>query len=268
MRKILLISLLLLAFLACTTSPDVPAFDNPLDPDEEGYEPPETTIDEAVIDGHSVTFKLGGNEYVHEFAYRLNGGAWSEWSPETVITIDYHDEGDYLFEAKGRYETGSEDKTPAARSYTIDDIHGPALWLSPRRVQVNGAGSFTLDLMAEDVADLMVVYAQVQFDQLWLTLSNCQILDQAGDFLTGNSGTVITIVDSLLNQGTIGFNLAIVGGTAPGVSGEGALVSLQFAALQQGTTEITLSPECSLINTDLGDIPIQELVSGLVEVGP
>lgn len=273
MRKILLISLLLLAFLACTTSPDVPAFDNPLDPDEGDYEPPETTIlsgpgEDAVVDTHTVTFTWSGNDNVVEYRYSLVGIEESDWITETTVTFNYLDEGDYQFEVKGRYITEDEDTTAATRSFTIDDIQGPALWLSPRRVQVYPAGSFTLDLMAEDVADLMVVYAQLQFDPSMMTLDSYQVLDGAGDFLSRNAGTVVCLVDSLLAQGTIDFNLAVMGASPPGIDSSGTLVRVHFTPLGTNNTSIGLGEDCIIISSDLDEVTIAELVSTIVEVGP
>ena len=273
MRKILLISLLLLAFLACTTSPDVPAFDNPLDPTEGDYEPPETTIlsgpeNGAVVDTHTVTFTWEGNENVVESHYNLVGIEKSDWITETTVTFSYLDEGDYQFEVRGRYITEDEDTTAATRIFTIDDIHGPALWLSPRRVQVYGAGSFTLDLMAEDVADLMVVYAQLQFDPSMTTLDSFQVLDGAGDFLSKYAGPVVSLVDSLLAQGSIDFNLAVMGASPPGIDGSGALVRVHFTPLTTGNTSIGLGTDCVMISSDLDEVTIAELVSTIVEVGP
>ncbi|MEE9465922.1 MAG: hypothetical protein V3W14_10160 [Candidatus Neomarinimicrobiota bacterium] len=260
-------------WFSCTSTPEDPGFDNPLDPTEEEYTPPETSIlqgpDEGeIVADHTVTFVFGGNELLTEYAYRQNGAAWSPWSSDASVTLQYLDEGEYLFEVKGCYISGDEDSSPASRSYTIDDIQGPALWFSPRKVQTSTGESFALHLKVEDAADLMVIHAQVQFPASRLSLDSYQVLDEAGDFLAGNSGRVVSLVDSALSQGEIGFNLAVMGASPPGLNGTGALIRLTFTPSQSGPAEIRLASGSGMITSDLEEITPTELVTGLVEVGP
>jgi hypothetical protein len=108
--------LLLVGMMACETLPEEPEYDNPIIPDDPNFELPQTTItsgpsEEAVVDTHTVTFMWIGNQEGMDFTYRLYEGDWSAWSSDTSVTYAYLDEGDYLFEVKGRYLSGIEDST-------------------------------------------------------------------------------------------------------------------------------------------------------------
>ena len=258
-------------WIGCEEIPEAPEYDNPLDPDVPtgDYVPPETNIltgpvDGAIIDDHSVTFTWSGNENVVEYAYRLSNENWSEWAAATTIAYSYLDEGDYLFEVKGRYATGTEDDTPEARSFEIDDIQGPALWFSPRRVQVQVGSEFAVDLVIEEVTDIKALLAQVEFETAQLELVSHQLHDQAGDFLTQHNASVITLVDSALAQGTIGFNLAVAGGDQPGVDGSGTLLTLTFRKLGSGGTQVILAGSSRMVSSDLAEISILELAPAVI----
>ncbi len=258
-------------WLGCEEIPEAPEYENPLDPDVPTgeYVPPETNIltgpaDGTTIDDHSVTFTWSGNQNVVEYAYRLTGGDWSAWSRDSSVTLAYMDEGDYLFVVKGRFASLAEDETPATRDFTIDDIHGPALWFSTRRVPAQAGSEFTVDLVIEDVADIKALLAQVEFEPAQLELVGHQLHNQAGDFLTQHNGNVIALVDSALAQGTIGFNLAVAGGDQPGVDGSGTLLTLTFRKLGSGGTQVILGNSSRMVSSDLAEISILELAPAVI----
>lgn len=246
--------------------PTEPEFDNPLDPDSPTgtYVAPETSIlsgpaDGEVVDNYSVTFSWSGNERVTEYSFRLTSGEWSQWGSAATVTLSPLDEGDYTFEVKGRYLTGDEDDTPDTRSFTIDDIQGPALWLSPRKVEVANGSEFTLSLMAEDVTDLKALLVVVEFDPTKIALVSWQLLDQTGQFLTQHNANVIALVDSSLSTGSIGFNLALAGGDQLGVDGSGIILNLTLRRTAAGNNQIILGAGSRMINSDLAEVTIIEL---------
>ena len=54
-----------------------------------------------------------------EFAWRLDGGAWSAFTMEHSATLTGLAPGNYLLEVKARDLAGNEDPTPAQRSFTV-----------------------------------------------------------------------------------------------------------------------------------------------------
>jgi len=259
-----------LLFIGCSLTEDQPPLDNPYNPDDPNYIPPETYLlsgptEGTVLDTHTVTFSWRGNEGVTEYSYQLNTTDWSDWSADTTVTFTYLDEGDYVFEVKGRYNVAAEDSTPEIRSFGIDDVHGPALMFGPRKVASGQGNNFVIELRAEEVTDLMAVYAEIQYDSTALLLNSYQILNAAGDFLRMNNGTVVDIVE-VPQTGLLQVNLGVATGNPPGVEGSGALIRLNFTPLVAGVTNLVLTPASSMLDSNLGDIPITELVPGVVEV--
>ncbi len=261
--------------MACTELPQTPDLHNPLDPDDPGYQPPETTIlsgpsGGAVLDTHAVTFSWSGNEQVDEYSYRLRGKDqdWSEWSTEMMVTYQYLEDSTYQFEVKGRYPTGEEDATPAAWDFEIDDINGPALWLSPRgNVNISG-DTLTLALAVDEVQDLMAVYAVVRYDNSRLELVNYWALDGNNEFLGQNNGSAITIVEqtALSDTDFVAINLAVVGGTPVGLDGAGKIFSMTFRKKASGLTRVELTSDSRMAASNMEPIPISELAPAIVEL--
>ncbi|MCK4578920.1 MAG: hypothetical protein KAU50_09025 [Candidatus Marinimicrobia bacterium] len=267
----LILASLLFAALACDSAPQEPEYDNPIIPDDPNYEPPQTTIilgpdNGAVLDTHSVTIGWDGNQGGMEFAYRLNSPIWSEWGPYGTTHYYYLDEGNYLFEVKGRYASGVEEDSPDSLHFTVDDIHGPALWLTPRYQEVTTGGTFVVEVMLEDVTDVMAVKAVLEFDPAALQVSQIEVYEDSRSLLKANGGTVIPFssYDNVLGTATIEVATAI--GDPSGVSGTGSLGIITFSSGDAGDYSITITPNSQLRNPDNGSITITEKVEAFVEV--
>ena len=66
-------------FVACPPTPEEPEFENPTNPDDPGFTPPETNIvfthgEGAILDTHAVTIIFQGNDTRMEFRHRLKIG--------------------------------------------------------------------------------------------------------------------------------------------------------------------------------------------------
>jgi sugar lactone lactonase YvrE len=92
--------------------------------------PPETLIIEGpdgVIGQSSVTFAFGASDSLTpadslQFAWRLDGGAWSPFSAATRVAIADVAAGPRTFEVKARDLAGNEDATPARREFTVGSL--------------------------------------------------------------------------------------------------------------------------------------------------
>lgn len=266
-----LLSFVFYLSLSCTlVDEEAPLFNNPLDPDDDNFIPVETYITAGPEDGetvtdHVVTFSWSGNDGVTEYSYSLNGSEWSDYSPETSTTFSYLDDSEYVFEVKGQYHEQAEDESPATRSFTVDAVKGPALMFGPRMTTVSRSSNFTVDLMAEEVSDLMAVYAEIQYDKVALRFDGYQVI--TGAILESNGGSVADIIEEDADNGIIKINLVVVGGSSSGVNGSGPLIQLQFRSLSKtGLSNLVLKNTSALIGSNLSDITINELVDGMVEV--
>ncbi|MFB0515765.1 MAG: cohesin domain-containing protein [Candidatus Neomarinimicrobiota bacterium] len=267
----IILTFFLSVWLRCPSTPSEPEFDNPLIPGDPTYEPPQTTItsgpvEGAVVDTHTVSFTWRGNQTIMTFSYRLNESGWSAWSADTMVTYTYQDEGDYLFEVKGRYLSWIEEDTAAFRNYTVDDIHGPALWLQPRYQEVDLGGTFTVEVMLEEMENVFAVKAVLEFDTAKLQVENIEVYDDARSLLKANGGTVIPFSKYDNTIGTATIDVATATGDPPGVSGTGAIALIAFTAVQSGQTEITFDTASAIRDPDNQDISLYETVAALVEV--
>jgi RHS repeat-associated protein len=94
---------------------------------------PEARITEGPsgeVGGTTVTFTFAGMDNLTgpaelQFAWRLDGGAFTAFSPATTATLTELTEGAHTFEVTARDLAGNEDPTPASRTFTVR--LGPAI---------------------------------------------------------------------------------------------------------------------------------------------
>lgn len=92
--------------------------------------PPDTQITAgptAVIVDTSATFAVTGTDNLTpvaqlQFAWRLDGGAYSAFGSATQIALSGLAPGAHSFEVKARDLAGNEDPTPAQRSFTVSSL--------------------------------------------------------------------------------------------------------------------------------------------------
>jgi len=262
---------LVLGGFGCSKMPSEPEFNNPIIPDDPNYVPPETTIitgpaEGVPVDDHTVTFTWTGNQESMTFTHRLNEGTWSEWSYDTTATLAYLDEGAYLFEVKGQYASGVEDDTPATRSYTIDAIHGPALWLYPRYQEIDQGSSFTMEVMLEEVENVFALKAVLEFDPSTLQVSQIEVYEDARSLLKANGGTVIPFSRYDNTTGSATIEVATATGSPPGVDGTGAIAKITFTAVSSGSSLISFATSSALRDPDNADITLNDMAEAQVEV--
>ncbi|MEA2428972.1 MAG: large repetitive protein [Thermoleophilaceae bacterium] len=62
----------------------------------------------------------GSGSGVADYAYRVDGGAWSSFGPATTVTLPALSEAQHTFQVKARDAVGNEDATPASYTWTVD----------------------------------------------------------------------------------------------------------------------------------------------------
>ena len=262
---------MLLALVACTSTPTEPGFDNPIIPDDPNYESPQTTIisgpaEGAIVDTHAVTFAWVGNQENMTFAYRINKNPWSDWTSNTQSALSYQDEGDYHFEVKGRYLSGVEEDSAAMRTYTIDDIHGPALRLYPRYQEVANGSIFTVEVILEEVENVFAVRVALAFDAAKLQVTHIDVYEDGTSLLKQNGGVIIPFSAYDNGTGTATIEVATATGDPPGVSGTGPIAMVTFRAVQAGQAFIIINQTSALRDPDNADVALAETVRAIVLV--
>lgn len=258
---------LILIFMGCTTTPEEPEWNNPVDPVLPPYTPPETYITSgpaelSEVGTHTVTFAFRGNENITEFSYKIDSQDWSPWQIDTVATLDYMDEGEHIFQVKGRYNVEEEDKSPDSRTFIVNAVKGPALMFFPRKIIVAINRTFTIDIFAEEVSNMMGVYIEIPLNGLPLELIGYQVYDDSGDFLLKNGGELLTLDDT--NYDTLKINLALSTADPAGIEGTGKLVELEVRFNGSESIEMPFSPNCEMQDSEIQKIEINELVPAVI----
>ena len=254
-----------------------PQFDNPLDPDNNpDYVVPETyiitDIDGMTFDTSYVQVVISGNELVSEYSYTLDSLAWSDWSSDDTLKLNYLDEGEYTLYVKSRYLSGEEDTEPESASFTIDAVDGPGLRIYPIYSEFglyNGVAVQSVQLYLEAVEN-------ISFGEIVLNLKsnascNSNILASKGSLLTAHNGETVLISEEfeenisgdVFASYKITFGISQDGGI--GLSGTGSVANLQFSDCGH-PIEIEFDLENSKI-LDYGnsEIPLIDSGVGIIE---
>ena len=240
-----------------------PEADNPLDPDNPDYDPPEVLISEGpaegeIVDTSAVTFQWTGNELVTSYRYRFDSEVWSDWFSSTSVSLDYLDEGDHSFSLQSQYETG-DTSVVLNVSFVVDAVTGPALMFYPRRHIASIGETVTFQIMAEEVENLTAAEFSISFDPAELVVASIS----QGTMFTGNGESIFfSEYDNL--QGTITISAGLLGGENPSVSGTGDLVTVEVSVLQVGETELTFDGSEVFRDPDNNSISVNITVNGLI----
>jgi len=252
------LSLILLLMFSCEDALEY----NPLDPENNpDYVAPETVItmdglEGSVLDTSTVTITWQGNDLVTEYAYSLNGN-WSEWTTDTSVTLNYLDEGDYIFSVMGRYDSGDEDTTPATVSFTVDMVGAKGIRVFPLLTEMSTSAN--VYIYAEEVEELVFFSFQIQFNPSILSID-------VEDIVRGS--LISSIADYAFLPKEISAGLIEVSFTAlgnAGVSGVGSLAQIPLSSNTLGSSALQIiNPQYGYIDGNIE--PVTESANGLVVV--
>ena len=263
MKKIYLFTLILL--FSCGAEEFEP--DNPIDPDNPDYIPPETLItsgpsDGAVIDTSSAVFTWDGNDLIIAYSYMLDSNYWSEWLDVTSVTIEYLDEGAHSFSVKGRYSESIEDDSPASSSFSVNAVQGPGLRIYPLLTEVTTGATFTVSLYAEEVSALTFGEVQISYNSSYASFVSVE----SSGLLTGNAEEVIFISEHTYGGNSFQIDLRFALTGEESLEGTGALCQFTFSASSPGTFPLSISAGSVFRDKDNNNIPVNETANGLVVV--
>ena len=266
LNKLFILLILSLVFYSCENEP---AFDNPLDPENPVFDPPETMIvsgpeEGNIVNTSSVSFSFSGNDLVVEYSYNLNNTGWSEWSSETGITLSYLDEGMHNFQVKGRYLSLDEDLTSAEVNFEVDAIEGPSIRVFPLLSMTEIGQIKTVDIFIEEVEAVMLTEFTISYNPLFVALQNIEM----GELLSEFSGETVMINESFEENGInfIRFDIGVALGEVGGINGSGSIVKIEFLPVSIGIFDIEISNQVELRDYNNIQIPINQIVNGKFEI--
>jgi len=105
----------------------------------------------------------------------------------------------------------------------------------PDRIDTNLPGTFTVALAVNNAADAVTAPVQIQFDPKLLRLNDIA----SGDFMAQGGLQPLFTKNIQNDSGTATIQLNRPPG-APGVSGTGVLMTLNFQAVARGDTSVTI----------------------------
>ena len=256
------LALVLIAFSCEDTNP---IRDNPLDDESGVYTGPTINLLTDIANGdtlYSETFTISfvGNELVSQFRFKLDDFAWTEWTEDSLVILDYLDEGDHQITAQSRYINGDTSDV-ASISFIVDAVSGPSLMFYPRRHFAHAGETVMFQVLAEEVTNLMMSEIHLEYG-----VSDFEIISITQGVFFQNSQNSLFISEVDPQEGTIQINTALLDDDTPSINGTGSLAILEVKLLHDASATISFSGGDIFINPDNDEIQILEKINALVEV--
>jgi hypothetical protein len=136
-------------------------------------------------------------------------------------------------------------------------------------VQVENNNSFTIEIMAEEVSDIMGILINIVFDENILEVSS---IEQGNFFVADNPGGITFITNSVTEvneNGRIEINSSRLGGEPTGMSGTGIIGEIKFVVKSMtSATEILFDTgeACQMRDANNDNIFINDRIGTRVEL--
>jgi len=200
--------LLLLFFLTACTDDFIP--DNPIDPSNPDYFPPNLTIISGPSEGEILalgftTFVWDGNEDAMLFQYKIDDGLLSGWKNSKAVTMDYLDEGDHSFSLQAKYTTGDTTDLQIV-NFSVNAFGTNTLRLYPWESKRINTDPFIVEVIAEEVINVASAFIEIEFDKALFTLNSVS----QGSALDSCSSPVFIWNDDANNTGVIQISCAFL----------------------------------------------------------
>jgi hypothetical protein len=148
-----------------------------------------------------------------------------------------------------------------------NDIQGPALVLSPTKVEIKANEQFYLDLWVVEADPVTGISAGINFDPLSLQVESVDSLTSGSEsFLLQNGGQLIFFSTIDNDNGYLQIDCAVVEGEPKEVVKNGKISRILFKHLSQTSTDISLSVESYMRDSDNDPVSINDLIDAEVLV--
>jgi hypothetical protein len=238
--------------------------DNPLDPDGGEYEVP--TINLSTISNgdtlfhESINLVLDGNELVSEYRFKLDQFDWSNWSIDSIVSLEYLDEGEHNVSFQSRYSTGDTSEIFSI-SFVVDAVSGPSLMFYPRRHIIQNGSEATFLINVEEVSNFMAGEIHLSYEP-----SNIEIISilPGSIFEQYNESIFHFDIDDV--NGQIDLLMTLLDSNLPSFSGTADIIEITIknktsnnSAISFASNQVLKDPTNEIINLD-------QIISGVIEV--
>ncbi len=230
------------------------------------------------INGSTASFNWEGNKFAFSYSFRLESQSyedpvgiyinWSDWSSDTLVTLENLDEGQYIFQVKSRFDE-IEQSEPTTINFEVDAIPGPALRIYPLNQKANVGDEIDVYLYFEEVPEESAVTGldidiQINTDELEFITDEFQY----GELITGFPGTTIYPDPSYSDDGASVSIVGVADSSGIGIYGTGSIARLRLMVKGQvGTFTILIYQAENAFQNIYGDAHgFNEPVSGSVTV--
>ena len=151
---------------------------------------------------------------------------------------------------------------PLDPSNPNNNIKGPALVLSPVKLDVKSQSQFELELWIVETDPIAGISTNILFDPVKFRVEEVDSLITGSEsFLLGNGGRLIFISTFSNDTGYIKIDCAIVEGEPRDVEGGGIISRITFSHLSESTASISLSSDSYLRNSQNEAVIINDLLN-------
>ena len=154
--------------------------------------------------------------------------------------------------------TDTNDNALDIEAANEEGMETPALVFFPDEINVTEGDTFTVRVFALDVENVAGAYINFDYNQNKLFLE------------TINPGTFFSDLQDPIyfteteNSGTVEYYTIFLGADSTSVSGTGSFMTITFSATVSGTSSLTFSTDCELVDPDDNPIEIKGFGFGVV----
>ena len=262
--------LIYVIIFSCDSLPERPDhIFNPLDPANPSYKGPVVYFDDVcpgdqeTITTDQVTFKWYGNNDDMLFRYRLDAELWNEFSEVTEAFYEFLDDTLHHFYIQGQFKTGDTSKT-VIRSFFVDAIMAPALYLSPKMVRIRNAEQFEIDVLVDVEDSFAGVNLYIEFDFASIRVTQIAFNNI---FFEQNGGRLIWLTNNDYNEsGLLNLNCAVVEGDPKDVTGSSRIARIYFQHISGTSSEINITDASQVRNSENINLEVNSLLGARVTV--
>jgi hypothetical protein len=136
----------------------------------------------------------------------------------------------------------------------------PAFVFNPNQYDVDLVNTFSAEVFAMGVENLVGANALIQYDPVKLSLVNVK----NGDLASGTGGSVPMFFFQDSIPGLVEIVAVYLNSDSVGVSGNIKIAELVFSAASTGESELEFLPECEMLDPDDNTIEILGFANGVV----